>query len=192
MKTNCKRFWVHLVALGVPAVAVMGAGVAAGAQGPALTADAVAPKYIGYQVDPPAPPQPPPPGQAGDLAGKDDLFAGTEKFAKGASDVTEVNMDPDSLDMVKGSDAKRAHRMVLNVVRTYSYDKPGMYNPADVEEFRRKLETGDWHCSVHTRDMKSGESTDICSKRRAAGHGRNRHYHGWAEGADLYSHHPAR
>ncbi len=98
---------------------------------------------------------------------KDDLFAGTEKFAKGASDVTEVTMDPDTLDMVNGNGAKRAHNMVLNVVRTYSYDKPGMYRTEDVEEFRRKLNTGDWHCSVHTRSLKSGESTDVCHKRRA-------------------------
>ena len=27
---------------------------------------------------------------------KDDLFAGTEVFAKGASDITEITMDPDS------------------------------------------------------------------------------------------------
>ena len=56
--------------------------------------------------------------------------------------------------------------MVLNVVRTYSYDKPGMYNPADVEEYRRKLEGPDWHCSVHIRESKNGDSTDVCSKRR--------------------------
>ncbi len=100
---------------------------------------------------------------------KDDLFAGTERFAKGASDVTELTMDPQSLQMVGGKDAHRAHRMVLNVVHTYSYDKPGMYNIADVEEFRNKLNTGDWHCSVHTRDMKHGESTDICNKSRTDG-----------------------
>lgn len=100
---------------------------------------------------------------------RDDLFAGTEKFAKGASDVTELTMDPQSLQMVGGKDAHRAHRMVLNVVHTYTYDKPGMYNIADVEEFRNKLNTGDWHCSVHTRDMKHGESTDICNKNRTDG-----------------------
>ncbi len=100
---------------------------------------------------------------------KDDLFNGTEKFAKGASDVTEVTMDPDTLGMVSGRDQQRARGMVLNVVRTYEYDRPGMYNIADVEEFRRKLDTGDWHCSVHTRSLKSGESTDICSKRRTDG-----------------------
>lgn len=97
---------------------------------------------------------------------KDDLFAGTEVFAKGASDVTEVTMDPDTLGMVDGKDGGRAHRMVLNVVRTYSYDKPGLYNMADVDAFRNKLNTGDWHCSVHTRSLKTGESTDICNKHR--------------------------
>ena len=113
----------------------------------------------------PAAPNPPQAAQSTPPL-KDDLFAGTEKFAKGATDVTEVSMDPNSLDLVNGPDANRAHRMVLNVVRTYSYDKPGMYNPADVDEYRHKLETGDWHCSVHTRDLKSGDSTDVCSRNR--------------------------
>lgn len=97
---------------------------------------------------------------------KDDLFNGTKIFEKGASDVTEITMDPDTLEMVGGKDGKRAHNMVLNVVRTYSYDKPGMYNMADVDAIRNKLNTGEWHCSVHTRDLKTGESTDVCRKRR--------------------------
>jgi hypothetical protein len=84
---------------------------------------------------------------------KDDLFAGTEVFAKGASDVTEITMDPDTLGMVGGKASTRAHNMVLNVVRTYSYDKPGMYRMEDVEAFRNKLNTGD--------------STDVCNKRRS-------------------------
>jgi hypothetical protein len=98
---------------------------------------------------------------------KDDLFAGTEVFSKGASDVTEITMDPDTLGLVGGRDKARAHGMVLNVVRTYSYDKPGMYRIEDVEVFRNKLNSGDWHCSVHTRSLKTGESTDVCSKRRS-------------------------
>jgi hypothetical protein len=102
----------------------------------------------------------------GQAAAKDDLFAGTEVFAKGASDVTEITMDPDTLGMVDGRESKRAHSMVLNVVRTYSYDKPGMYKMEDVDAFRNKLNTGDWHCSVHTRSLKTGDSTDVCSRRR--------------------------
>jgi hypothetical protein len=97
---------------------------------------------------------------------KDDLFNGTEIFAKGATDVTEVTMDPDTLGMVGGKDKARAKSMVLNVVRTYEYDKPGMYRIEDVDAFRNKLNTGDWHCSVHTRSLKTGESTDVCNKRR--------------------------
>jgi len=97
---------------------------------------------------------------------KDDLFNGTEIFAKGASDVTEVTMDPDTLGMVGGKDKAKAHTMVLNVVRTYEYDKPGMYRIEDVDAFRNRLNTGEWHCSVHTRSLKTGESTDICNKRR--------------------------
>jgi hypothetical protein len=98
---------------------------------------------------------------------KDDLFNGTEIFAKGATDVTEVTMDPDTLGMVGGRNKARANSMVLNVVRTYEYDKPGMYRIEDVDAFRNKLNTGEWHCSVHTRSLKTGESTDVCNKRRS-------------------------
>lgn len=100
---------------------------------------------------------------------KDDLFAGTEVFAKGASDITEITMDPDSLNLVGGNDEHRARNMVLNVVRTYTYDKPGMYNMSDVEAIRNKLNTGDWHCSVHIRDLKNGTGSDVCGKRRTDG-----------------------
>jgi hypothetical protein len=97
---------------------------------------------------------------------KDDLFAGTEIFEKNATDVTEITMDPDSLAQVTGKDKPKAQNTVLQVVRTYEYDKPGMYNMADVDKFRERLNTGDWHCSIHTRSLKTGESTDVCNKRR--------------------------
>src|ERR1700753_3009958 len=41
-------------------------------------------------------------GQSTQPLPKDDLFAGTEVFAKGASDITEITMDPDTLDLVNG------------------------------------------------------------------------------------------
>lgn len=98
---------------------------------------------------------------------KDDLFAGTEQFEKNATSVTEIDMDPDSLEQVRGKDAPQAHSTLLNVVRTYGYDKPGMYDMAAVDKYRDKLNSGDWHCSVHTRELKTGESTDVCQKRRS-------------------------
>ena len=108
-------------------------------------------------------------GQNSQALPKDDLFAGTEVFAKGASDITEITMDPNSLDLVGGNDEHRARNMVLNVVRTYTYDKPGMYNMSDVDAIRSKLNTGDWHCSVHVRDLKNGSGSDVCNKHRTDG-----------------------
>jgi Domain of unknown function (DUF4252) len=96
---------------------------------------------------------------------KDDLFAGTEKFANGASDVTEINLDPNTMGMVgatHGPDAQLAKKMKMMSIHTYKYDKPGMYRQEDVDAYRKKLEDGSWHCSIHVRN-KNG-STDICSR----------------------------
>ena len=78
-------------------------------------------------------------------------------------------MDPNTLDMVGGRNSSRARHTLLSVVHTYTYDKPGMYNMADVDAYRNKINTGDWHCSVHVRELKSGESTDVCRHQRSDG-----------------------
>jgi hypothetical protein len=150
------------------AVAALGFAASAGAQGTAPQGDyELAIQHPVYHLMAmPAAVE----GQNGnEPAAKDDLFAGTEVFAKNATNVTEITMDPTTLDMVGGRDEHKAHSMVLNVVRTYEYDKPGMYNMADVDTFRNKLNSGDWHCSVHVRDLKTGESTDVCNKQRTDG-----------------------
>jgi len=98
----------------------------------------------------------------GEAQVKDDLFAGVEKFAQGASEVSDVNLDKNMLAMVhKGGDG-RASKLEFIVVHTYSYDKPGMYKMEDVEVFRKRLTDGSWSCSIHTKD-KDG-TTDVCSK----------------------------
>jgi Domain of unknown function (DUF4252) len=103
---------------------------------------------------------------------KDDLFAGAEKFAKDASEVTEVNLDPSTMGMVShgGRDATLAQKMNFMVIHTYKYEKPGMYNMDDFEAYRKKLEDGSWTCSVRVRSKTA--STDICS-RVAADHETN-------------------
>jgi hypothetical protein len=94
---------------------------------------------------------------------KDDLCAGTEKFAEGASDVTEVNLDPRMLGMLgKKTSNDLAGKMEFIVVHSYEYDKPGMYKMEDVMAYRKKLMDGSWNCFIHSRD-KDG-ATDICSK----------------------------
>ncbi len=108
----------------------------------------------------------------GDPQVKDDLFAGTEKFATGASDVTDVNLGPDMLGMVSGKHGgEMAHKLNFMVVRTYEYPKPGMYNLADVDVYRQKLRAGNWNCFIHTHESKTGESTDICNRALPNGQG---------------------
>jgi hypothetical protein len=99
---------------------------------------------------------------------KDDLFAGTEKFAKGAKDVSEVTLDPSMMGMIpasKNGGSDMARKMRFIVIRSYEYDKPGMYKMEDVEVYRRKLDDGSWSCSIRVRD-KDG-TTDICSRQTA-------------------------
>lgn len=96
---------------------------------------------------------------------KDDLFGDTSKFANGASEVTEINLDPKSMSMVgqdHGKEGSMARKMKTMVIHTYKYDHPGAYRMEDVDAYRKKLEDGSWNCSVHVRN-KNG-STDICSR----------------------------
>jgi hypothetical protein len=103
---------------------------------------------------------------------KDDLFAGTEKFAQGATETTDVNLDKDMLTMVgkgkgkgegKGNGAGLADKMDFVIVHSYTYDKPGMYRMEDVEAFRRKLKDGSWNCFVHVKEK--DEATDVCMRK---------------------------
>jgi len=96
---------------------------------------------------------------------KDDIFADTEKFANGASRVTEINLDPSTMGLMgdaHGRNADLAHKMKVMVVHEYAYDKPGMYRMEDVDAYRKKLEDGSWSCSIHVRSQNG--STDICSR----------------------------
>ena len=98
---------------------------------------------------------------AGGQAVKDGLFDDTGKFAKGAVKVSEIDIDPATMDAI-GSDSDYAKRYRFSIVHEYRYDKPGMYRPEDLEEYHRKLSEGGWRCSVRTRDK--DRSTDICNR----------------------------
>lgn len=95
---------------------------------------------------------------------KDELFAGTEKFEQGATDVTNVNLDPSMLGMVGGDKSAVAQKMQFVVVHKYRYPKPGMYKTEELEPYRQKLRMGNWNCFIHVTDSKSGKSTDICTQ----------------------------
>lgn len=96
---------------------------------------------------------------------KDDLFAGTERFAAGAKDSTEVNLDKNMLGLaggMSGTNSNLMQKMDYVIVRSYQYAKPGAYNMADVEAFRKRLEGDGWSHLVKERSAK--ESTDVCVK----------------------------
>jgi hypothetical protein len=100
---------------------------------------------------------------------KDELLAGTEKFAQGASSVTEINLDPTTMSMIvsmrHGRDADLASKLNLMSVRSYTYDKPGMYSADDVEAFRKRLEDGSWSCPIRIRGQNG--TSEICSRSSA-------------------------
>ena len=101
---------------------------------------------------------------------QEDLFAGTEKFAKGAKSSTEVNLDKNMLAMAgkfmndDGDGDKQekdlARKMDFIVVREYEYAKPGEYNLADLAEFQKRLDAGGWSYVVKERTEHS--STSVC------------------------------
>jgi hypothetical protein len=84
---------------------------------------------------------------------KDDLFAGTDQFSKGAKSVTEVNLDKNMLalmDRFGGKDAadkdqlNLAKHMDFIYVRSYEYENAGQYKASDLEAFRQRLEGPSW------------------------------------------------
>ena len=103
---------------------------------------------------------------------QDDLFAGTDKFAKGAKSSTEVNLDKNMLAMAgkfmndDGDGDKQekdlAKKLDFIVVREYEYAKPGEYNLADLAEFQKRLDAGGWSYVVKERSEHS--STSVCVK----------------------------
>lgn len=100
---------------------------------------------------------------------KDELFAGTEKFAQGAKSSTEVNLDKSMLGMAsKFTDDKDQEaadltkKMDFVIVREYEYDKAGQYNLADVEEFRKRLDNDGWSHIV--KEKTPTGTTDVCIK----------------------------
>ncbi len=147
-----RRVWSGLAGMGM--VGILAVVAAAQRYTPAMPAQGQAGDQVGARVV-----------TIGDPQGKDDLFAGTEKFAKGASDVTSVDLGPQMLGLVSGnSGGAVARKMHFMVVRSYKYPRPGMYNMADVDAYRQKLQSGNWNCFVHTYESKSQSSTDICNR----------------------------
>lgn len=96
----------------------------------------------------------------------DPLLEGTDRFAQGASDVTEVNLDKNMMAMAvrfMGKDDADARALMQKMefvyVKAYEYGKAGGYRMEDVDQFRGRLDETKWSHMVKNRS--ATEATDV-------------------------------
>ena len=100
----------------------------------------------------------------------DDVLAGVDKFSQGAKDSSEVTLDKNMLGLAGGMIAKGGDAGTRNLVgkldsvlvRSYEYAAPGQYKMEDVEQIRKRLDSGGWSHLV--KEHSATETTDICFK----------------------------
>jgi hypothetical protein len=111
-----------------------------------------------------------------DALQKDDLFQGTDQFAKSAKNVTEVNLDKRMLALMdkfgasSGTDKDQmnlAKKMDFIYVRSYEFEKPGQYKSADLDAFRVRLDGPEWSHIVKERSK--DEQNDVWVRTDDAG-----------------------
>lgn len=97
-------------------------------------------------------------------------LSGLEKLAAKASEVVDVNLDGSMLQLasrfMNNDDKDSAHtkqmleKMKGIYVKSFEFDKPGEYSPADVEAIRRQLRGPGWSRIVTVRG-KNKDNADI-------------------------------
>lgn len=97
-----------------------------------------------------------------------------KELAARASSVTEVTLGKNMLDFaakfMNGNDKDQAavKQLIAGLdgiyVRDYEFDKAGEYSMDDIEKLRQAFATPEWTPIVHTRELKTGETTDILVK----------------------------
>jgi hypothetical protein len=110
------------------------------------------------------------------VAGMAPLFAQQLKFppdlerlAAKASEVVDVNMDRRMLDFagrfMEAEDDAEAKALIKNLrgiyVKSFEFDNPGEYSPADVELFRSQLHEPEWSKVVTARSKRDGENVEV-------------------------------
>jgi len=92
-----------------------------------------------------------------------------EALAKKASEVVDVNLDGSLLKLASkfmtDEDDQEALGIIKNLkgvyVRSFTFDKPGDYSPADVEAIRSQLQVPAWSRIVSARSKHEGENAEI-------------------------------
>ena len=92
-----------------------------------------------------------------------------EALSKKASEVVDVNLDGPLLKLASrfmtDEDDREALQIIKNLkgvyVKSFTFDKPGDYSPADVEAIRSQLQTPAWSRIVSARSKHDGENAEI-------------------------------
>ena len=98
-------------------------------------------------------------------------FKSLDKLGAKAKDSTNVTLEGDSLKLASDflgndKDNESLKSLVANLksinVRSWEYDRDGMYNSADLEPFRAYLRTAQWPKIVEVKE--NGESSEVYLK----------------------------
>jgi hypothetical protein len=92
-----------------------------------------------------------------------------EALSKKASEVVDVNLDGSLLKLASkfmtDEDDREALGIIKNLkgvyVKSFTFDKPGDYSPADVEAIRSQLQAPAWSRIVSARTKHGGENAEI-------------------------------
>jgi Domain of unknown function (DUF4252) len=95
-----------------------------------------------------------------------------KQLAERASNYTEVTLDRKMLDFasrfMNDKDDAEGKRIVEKLngvyVRSYEFEKPGQYTPADLDAVRKQFDTADWSTLVKTRSKDATDDADIYMK----------------------------
>lgn len=104
------------------------------------------------------------------------LPANLDRLADKASEVVDVNLDSSLLQLASkfipdhGDEAK-VRRLISGLksiyVKSFEFDRPGEYDPADLEPMRSQLRGPAWSRIVGVQSKKRGEHTEVFLKSEA-------------------------
>ncbi|HEY3927185.1 MAG TPA: DUF4252 domain-containing protein [Candidatus Koribacter sp.] len=91
-----------------------------------------------------------------------------DKFASQATETVDVTLDSNMLNLArnflsdKDKDQREAKEIVTQLkgiyVRSYEFDKSGVYSEADIESFRAQLKAPEWNRIVGVHSKHDGEN----------------------------------
>lgn len=97
-----------------------------------------------------------------------------DRLAARANEVVDVNMDRHMLQFAskflsdKNADDAEAKRLIQNLdgiyVKSFEFDKKGVYSPADVDAFRAQLKSPTWGKIIDARSKADGENVEVYVK----------------------------